>query len=226
LILKNMFMAHLRIICFKLLFFMLLLSSLDLRAGNGGKRDSIRVSKQTISFGFGLVTENKQFMNDLFSNGTLGDLFYLSHYNYGDFVTTGALNFNYTLNLNKHLSVGCLSSFQLDSRSVFENSTGQKMGDARQIFSSLTPRLYVFWLNKDVFRIYSGGGVSAGYYWTKYRFGETRFSGRKFGWKPLLTLAGFQAGRRFYGFMEANVGGRLGYLNMGIGYRFGNSKKY
>jgi hypothetical protein len=195
-------------------------------AGSGSKNDSVRVSRHTISFGFGLVTENKQFMDDLFSKGTLGDLFYLTHYNYGDFVTTSALNFNYTLNLNKRFSIGCFSSFQLDSRSVFENSTGEKMGDARQIFSSLTPRLYVFWLNRDVFRIYSGCGTSVGYYWTKYRFGETRFSERKFEWKPQLTLAGAQVGRRFFGFGEANIGGRLGYLNLGIGYRFGKSKKY
>lgn len=219
-------MFNLKIIRTKLLFLVALFISLKLHAGNGSRNDSVRVSRHTVSFGFGLVTENKQFTNDLFSNGTLGDLFYLSHYNYGDFLTTGALNFNYTFNFNKHLSLGCASSFQLDSRSVFENATGQKKGDARQIFSSLTPRLYVFWLNKDVFRIYSGCGISGGYYWTKYRFGETEFSERKFEWKPQLTLAGVQAGRRFFGFGEANVGGRLGYLNLGIGYRFGKSKKY
>ncbi len=221
-----MFTSHLRIISFKLLVFTALFPCLILHAGSRDKSDSVRVSKHTVSFGFGLVTENKQFMDDLFSKGTFGDLFYLSHYNYGDFVTTGALNLNYTLNLNKHFSIGCFSSFQLDSRSVFENSTGTKMGDARQIFSSLTPRIYFFWLNKNVFRIYSGCGTSLGYYWTKYRFGDTQFSERKFQWKPQLTLAGVQAGRRFFGFGEANIGGRLGYLNLGVGYRFGNSKKY
>jgi hypothetical protein len=221
-----MVIHHLRIICFKLLFFIALLPCLKLYAGNGGKNDSVRVFKHTVSFGFGLVTENNQFLDDLFSKGTFGDLFYLSHFNYGDFVTTGALNLNYTLNLSKRFSIGCFSSFQLDSRSVFENSTGEKTGDARQIYSSLTPRIYFFWLNKDVFRIYSGCGTGVGYYWTKYRFGDTKFSGRKFEWKPQLTLVGVQAGRRFFGFGEANIGGRLGYLNLGVGYRFGNSKKY
>lgn len=190
------------------------------------KRDSVRIVRHNVSFGFGLVTENKQFMDDLFSKGTFGDLFYLSHYNFGDMITTGALNISYTLNFNKHLAIGCYAAYQMDSKSVYENSVKENIGYGHQIFSSITPRFYVFWLNKDVFRIYSAVGTSFGYYWTKYKFGETEFSERMFEWRPQLTLAGIQAGRRFYGFGEANVGGRLGYLNMGIGYRFGHTKKY
>ncbi len=208
----------------KLFFLLILFIHLETRAQTS--TDSVRISRHTLSFGFGLVAENKKFMNDLFSQGTFGDLYYLSHFNYGDMITTGALNVNYTFNINKRLGLGCFGSFQSDSKKVFENSTGAEKGNARQIFSSLTPRFYVFWYNKDVFRIYSGCGISIGYFWTKYTFGDTKYSERKLEWKPQLTLAGFQAGRRFYGFGEANIGGRLGYLNMGIGYRFGDFRKY
>ena len=202
-----------------------LFSSINLSAEDI-KKDSVRISRHSVSFGVGLVPENKQFMDDLFSKGTLGDLFYVLHYNFSDLTTTNALNLSYTFNINKRFSLGCFASFQKDSKNIYENSTSNKKGKAAQYYSCLTPRIYVFWLNKDVFRIYSAVSASFGYNWTEYSFGDTHYAGRDFERKPQLTLAGIRIGRKFYGFGEANLGGRLGYLNMGVGYRFGKSKKY
>lgn len=203
-----------------------LFSSLEVCARDNVRNDSVYDSRHTVSIGFGLVAENKQFMDDLFDNGTLGDVYYVYHYNFSDMVTTNAINLNYTFNINKRFSIGCYTSFQTDSKNIFENSTDKKMGSARQTFLSLTPKFYVFWLNQGLFRIYSAAGVSVGFNWRKYSFGGTDFSGKQFERKPQLTLVGVKVGKKVYGFGEANIGGRLGYLNIGVGYRFGRLKKH
>lgn len=185
------------------------------------KSRDIRFSRHSLSFGFGLVPENKQFQSDLFTQGTFGDLFYLSHYTLGDMTTTGAINLNYSYNFSKHITIGSFVSYINYSRDINENKSNSKYGDAVERNADMTPRFTYFWHNKNIFRLYSGIGVSFGYKWIKYNFLETHYSSREFEWKPQLTLIGIQAGRRVYGFGEANLKGRLGYLNMGLGYRFG-----
>jgi hypothetical protein len=186
----------------------------------------VKLSRHSLSFGFGLVSENKQFKDDLFSKGTFGDLYNLLHYNFGDLETTGALNLNYSYYLNNKISFGCFISYLNFSRNIYGNGENGKMGFIRERYSSLTPRITLLWYRKNVFQMYSAAGASIGQAWTKYALEGEKFSGKEFEVKPQLTLIGVHAGRRVYGFGEINIGGRLGYLNMGVGYRIARSQKH
>lgn len=199
----------------------LLLCAAASKAQDGDKLRNYHLTRHSFSFGVGLVSENKQLENDFFTEGTFGDLYNVLRYSYGDLVTTGSLNLGYTYYANRHVAFGLSASFQHDRRLIYRVGREQQIGDTKQVFAYLTPRIIFFWHTSYPFRFYSAAAVSAGRSWRSFSLQDGGFSKNEYRLFPQLTPLGVQAGKRIYGFGEINIGGRTGYLNLGIGYRIG-----
>jgi hypothetical protein len=145
----------------------------------------------------------------------------------GSTKTTGVINGSYFYNMSDvRFSFGATLSYSGYNTEFKNRIDGKKAGDLNGHNIALTPRIKYAWLSKENFRFYSGIGWS--FYWDISRYnlnvndGATKFKATdtNFDTQWMITPIGFSFGKDIFVFGEANIGGRVGNLVGGIGYRF------
>ena len=125
---------------------------------------------------------------------------------------TGILSLSYTYQLRRWCQLGGTVNFAAVTRPYYYNITNKKAYDRNSYFASIMPTVRFTYLNREKVQLYSAVslGVAVGIYEAVpcYDF----------------TLFGCSFGKSLFGFAEIG-NGFGGWGRVGIGYRFGSTKK-
>ena len=135
-----------------------------------------------------------------------------SNYYKGAEYFTGVLSLSYAYQLRRWCQLGGTVNFAAVTRPYYYNITNKKAYDRNSYFASIMPTVRFTYLNREKVQLYStvSLGVAVGIYEAVpfYDF----------------TLFGCSFGKSLFGFAE--IGNGLGgWGRVGIGYRFGSTKK-
>ena len=135
-----------------------------------------------------------------------------SNYYKGAEYFTGVLSLSYTYQLRRWCQLGGTVNFAAVTRPYYYNITNKKAYDRNSYFASIMPTVRFTYLNREKVQLYSAVslGVAVGIYEVVpcYDF----------------TLFGCSFGKSLFGFAEIG-NGFGGWGRVGIGYRFGSTKK-
>ena len=135
-----------------------------------------------------------------------------SNYYKGAEYFTGVLSLSYTYQLRRWCQLGGTVNFAAVTRPYYYNITNKKAYDRNSYFASIMPTVRFTYLNREKVQLYSAVslGVAVGIYEAVpcYDF----------------TLFGCSFGKSLFGFAEIG-NGFGGWGRVGIGYRFGSTKK-
>lgn len=135
-----------------------------------------------------------------------------SNYYKGAEYFTGVLSLSYTYQLRRWCQLGGTVNFAAVTRPYYYNTTNKKAYDRNSYFASIMPTVRFTYLNREKVQLYSAVslGVAVGIYEAVpcYDF----------------TLFGCSFGKSLFGFAEIG-NGFGGWGRVGIGYRFGSTKK-
>ena len=174
-----------------------------------------------IRLGIGSVSLFSMFMLDADFFGTV-DVSYVepsfryqmkeSNYYKGAEYFTGVLSLSYAYQLRRWCQLGGTVNFAAVTRPYYYNITNKKAYDSNSYFASIMPTVRFTYLNREKVQLYSAVslGVAVGIYEAVpcYDF----------------TLFGCSFGKSLFGFAEIG-NGFGGWGRVGIGYRFGSTKK-
>ena len=135
-----------------------------------------------------------------------------SNYYKGAEYFTGVLSLSYTYQLRRWCQLGGTVNFAAVTRPYYYNITNKKAYDRNSYFASIMPTVRFTYLTREKVQLYSAVslGVAVGIYEAVpcYDF----------------TLFGCSFGKSLFGFAEIG-NGFGGWGRVGIGYRFGSTKK-
>ena len=135
-----------------------------------------------------------------------------SNYYKGAEYFTGVLSLSYAYQLRRWCQLGGTVNFAAVTRPYYYNITNKKAYDRNSYFASIMPTVRFTYLNREKVQLYStvSLGVAVGIYEAVpcYDF----------------TLFGCSFGKSLFGFAEIG-NGFGGWGRVGIGYRFGSTKK-
>ena len=135
-----------------------------------------------------------------------------SNYYKGAEYFTGVLSLSYAYQLRRWCQLGGTVNFAAVTRPYYYNITNKKAYDSNSYFASIMPTVRFTYLNREKVQLYSAVslGVAVGIYEAVpcYDF----------------TLFGCSFGKSLFGFAEIG-NGFGGWGRVGIGYRFGSTKK-
>lgn len=178
------------------------------------KQHDIRVGIGSVSL-FSMLMLDADFfgtVDEVYSESSFRQQIKSADYYKGAQYFTGVLSLSYAYQLRHWCQLGGTVNFAAVTRPYYDNITNKKAYDRNSYFASIMPTVRFTYLNREKVQLYStvSLGVAVGVYETVpcYDF----------------TLFGCSFGKSLFGFAE--IGNGLGgWGRVGIGYRFGSTKK-
>ena len=167
--------------------------------------------KITITAGYGLLTV-PQFVEGL--SDILGTAITGGTIRYDDATFSGALIAGIKFSTPTKWKYGVDVVYEKFTKKVYNNSSGQYLGDSEGKYLSIIPRVDYYWVNKSAFRLYSGVGAGASFASQKYESNSDSQVVFAFNIAPI----GFELGNAISLFGETSFGYN-GLLNGGIRLR-------
>ncbi|RYU93821.1 hypothetical protein [Emticicia agri] len=167
--------------------------------------------KLTLTAGYGLVTvpQMVEGLSDILGTAITGGTI-----RYDDATFSGALIAGIKFSTQNKWKYGVDVVYEKFTKKVYNNSSGQYLGDSEGKYWSIIPRVDYYWLNNPVFRLYSGIGAGASFASQKYENNSDSRVVFAFNVAPI----GFELGNAIALFGETSFGYN-GILNAGIRLR-------
>jgi hypothetical protein len=168
--------------------------------------------------------------NELYAGYGAGSIYYftghISHsYNISstggltDTKSPGAFFFGYSRTLNRIISMGFVASYQEFTYQSYGSTTTAAI-DYSDILLSGIARVTFCYVNKPIFRMYSGIGIGITIVYGKVKNNTSEDTDRKLFPAGQITLMGLRVGRALSGFGEFGFGTN-GIITLGVSYKFG-----
>lgn len=163
--------------------------------------------KITVTAGYGLLTmpQFAEGLSDILSTAVTG-----GSVRYEDATFSGALIAGVRTPGKGKLKFGVDLVFERFKKEVYNNTNNEFIGDSKGKYFSIIPRIDYYWVNKSLFRLYSGIGAGASFASQKFQSNKSNHTFFAFNVAPI----GFELGNIVSVYGETSVGYN-GLLNLG-----------
>lgn len=171
----------------------------------------------SVSYGFGSTSQLGEGLGE-----GIGLIFSETEYDDGSILGPISLEYYYHFN-NPRLAVGGFLAYSKWDSNILNKKTQEKVGERKRSFWSVMPAVKWYWVNKNIFGLYSKGAVGVAYLSSSSKTTEKAQDmfedDNSIHFMYQLSLIGVEFGGKFRGFAEAGVG-EQGFLQAGIRYKF------